>query len=438
MGGVFARHRKLWFRVKGPSGKWTNLRSGFSVGQEELARQALKSLEETIAAGGQLPLPVKRAKAVTVGEYAERWLAERKTRGLATAEDDESRLDTHIRPLLGSMPLDEVRPRHIRDFVRSLRAREGRRGQIAPRTIRHLYFQVRSIFQDALVDELISSNPCVLKRGDLPKKVDKDPAWRVGAIFAPSEVKQLLTDARTPDDRPTHYALLFLGGMRFGESAALRWVHYDSTIRPLGRLVIARAFSTRLRKEDAVKTEMPRELPVHPLLAEFLSRWRQSGWPKLMGREPIAEDLIMPSRVACDRNRAVNLGLERFHEDLRRLELRPRRLHDARRTFITLARQGGANKEILRWVTHGGTTDIMDVYTTPSWEARCSAVLSVRVRMDREDSADRLPPTREGGRAEMSFEDLKMRLEEALQAWTAQPDESRLRRELVAMLHGLC
>jgi hypothetical protein len=31
---------------------------------------------------------------------------------------------------------------------------------------------------EAVVDELIDSNPCVLKRGELPGKIDKDPTGR--------------------------------------------------------------------------------------------------------------------------------------------------------------------------------------------------------------------------------------------------------------------
>jgi hypothetical protein len=75
----------------------------------------------------------------------------------------------------------------------------------------------------------------------------------------------------------------------------------------------------------------------------------------------------------------VGLGLERFHEDLERLGLRPRRQHDARRTFISLALAGGARKDRLRWVTHGPTGDIVDAYTTLPWETLCNEVLWLRV-----------------------------------------------------------
>jgi hypothetical protein len=51
---------------------------------------------------------------------------------------------------------------------------------------------------DALVDELIESNPCMLHRGELPAKIDKDPGWRTSATFTTREVEQLISDLRIP------------------------------------------------------------------------------------------------------------------------------------------------------------------------------------------------------------------------------------------------
>ncbi len=76
------------------------------------------------------------------------------------------------------------------------------------------------MFEDALADDLIESNPCAIKRGELPAKIDKDPTWRSGAVFTREEVEQLLSDDRIPEERRTLYALLFLGGMRIGEAEA--------------------------------------------------------------------------------------------------------------------------------------------------------------------------------------------------------------------------
>jgi hypothetical protein len=48
-------------------------------------------------------------------------------------------------------------------------------------------------------------------------------------------------------------------------------------------------------------------------------------------------------------------------------------------TFISLARANGGRPDILRWVTHGRTGDITDVYTTLPWPALCDEVSKLEI-----------------------------------------------------------
>lgn len=112
---------------------------------------------------------------------------------------------------------------------------------------------------DAVAEELIRSNPCVLQRGELPKKKDKDPTWRRGAVFPRDEVQTVISAeaANIPEDRRTLYAIMFLGAMRFGEAAALTRADYDAACSPLGKLVVERSYNTKSRKVKETKTENP-------------------------------------------------------------------------------------------------------------------------------------------------------------------------------------
>ena len=123
--------------------------------------------------------------------------------------------------------------------------------------------------------------------------------------------------------------------------------------RALGRLRVSTAMHAADKREKGVKTDRPREVPVHPTLAKVLATWKLSGWPLYFDRAPGPDDLIVPSRKGSPRS--VAHMLKKFHEDLARLGLRPRRQHDARRTFISLARADGARPDVLRWVSHGPT-----------------------------------------------------------------------------------
>jgi len=67
-------------------------------------------------------------------------------------------------------------------------------------------------------------------------------------------------------------------------------------------------------------------------------------------------------------------------DDLKRLGLCPRRGHDMRRTFITLARADGARADLLKMVTHDQKKDIINIYTSMPWAPLCEEVAKLRVQ----------------------------------------------------------
>jgi len=371
MGSIYPRHRRLWLKFKNERGMWTCRASGFKVGEEKKAKDLLRRIENLVEAG----VEVGGGGPVTVAMWAADWLETRRRKGVVVADDYESRLKLHILPKLGHLRLDEVRVVHIAEMVQSLKEKK-----LAPRTIRHIYFQTHGMFQKAVRRELLAVNPCVLDEDDLPAKVDHDPEWRQTAIYGRAEIEQIIVDERIPWDRRMYDALLFLAGVRFGEASALRWRHYDAEMKPLGRLSIAKSYNTKLKAEKEVKTKVPRDVPVHPVLASLLAEWKLSGWPAMFGRTPGPDDLIIPSRLG--KNRSANHMLKKFHQDLRRLGIRARRQHDLRRTFISLCLGDGGRSDILRWVTHSRPrTATIDDYTTLVWNPLCEEVAKLRITL---------------------------------------------------------
>jgi integrase len=372
-GKHLSRHRRLWLKFKNEKGSWVCRPSGLKVGQEKKAKELLKRVENLVEVGGAVP----GSGPLTVAKWSEMWLATRRRKGIMVADDYESRLKLHILPKIGHLRLDEVRVGHVAELVQSLRDKK-----LAPRTVRHIYFQCHGMFQKAIRRELLAANPCVLDEDDLPAKVDHDPEWRQTAIYSRDEIEQIIVDERIPWDRRMYDALLFPAGIRFGEASALRWRHYDSEIGPLGKLSIARSYSTKLKAEKEVKTKTPRDVPVHLVLAELLADWKKSGWPAMFGREPGPDDLIIPSRLG--KNRSANHMLKKFHQDLERLGIRARRQHDLRRTFISLCLGDGGRSDILRWVTHSRPkAATIDDYTTLVWNPLCEEVAKLRIALRR-------------------------------------------------------
>lgn len=336
-------------------------------------RRAIALFEQLLerAADGE-DAPEKK----TLSDVYDGWLKRRAARGLRNVANERTQLELHVLPSLGKMPLGEIRVRHVRDCIDELRG-----GELAPRTVRSIYGTMHKLFADLIVDEVLAATPCVLTKDQLPPIRDKDPEWRANAVFTRSELELLISAPMIPWDRRVLNAIKLLTGVRFGEAAGLRFRDLDRHAAPLMRLVIARSY------DKSTKTEIPRLVPVHAVLARILLEWERDGFRRLFGRDPVADDLIVPSRRTRIRSRHQHRA--KFLDDLERLGLRARRVHDTRRTFITLARVDGAPRDVLQHITHAPKRGIIDLYTTLPWPTLCAAVSCLRVRLLRSDEIPR-------------------------------------------------
>jgi integrase len=375
MGSVYKRADSAfyWVAFEDAQGK-RRLKSSKSA-DEGVANRMLASIERKVRAEKESGIPVAQGP-ITVAAYAKKWLKEREERGISNVQDDTSRL-AHVLPTLGSMVLSSVRHRHIVTAIREVE----KKGELAPRSILNAYGALRLMFGDAVTEELIETSPATLKRhrGELPKRRDKNPEWRALAIFEREEVEILISDERIPLRQRVLYAVLFLTGVRINEVTPRRWRDYDAVAVPLGRLTVSTAYARKHRRVKAPKTGNARLVPVHPTLARVLAEWKMRGWRETYGRDPKADDLIVPS--AHGSTLSSNKELDNLKAALAMLGLRPRRQHDSRRTFITLAQVDGGRREILETVTHDPKGDITSLYTTFPWPTRCAEVAKLNIHL---------------------------------------------------------
>lgn len=378
-GRIYPRAGRLVLAFKDATGRWQQRRTSYTVGQEAAAELLLAEIREALETGKEWS-----TGPLTVRAYAARWIEGRKSH-VASWKDDLARLEQHVLPSIGDMLLADVRPRHLRTLIQALRLKaaklrslEDAPRKLAPRTIRSVYSAASAMFRDAALEGLIEHSPAILRRETLPKVRDANPTWRQSALFTAGEAESLISDPRIPEDRRIFYALLFLAGCRFGEAAALRWRALEEA-EPLDRFTVSVSYSAALKKEKGTKSETSRVVPVHPVLAKMLAGWKLRGWIDLRGRVAGPDDLIVPSRKGTFRS--AQHMLKRFHEDCDRLGLRRRRLHDTRRTFISLALAGGADRESVRWIAHGRPADVLGFYTEADWSRLCAAVLAVRIEL---------------------------------------------------------
>jgi integrase len=367
---IFAKNGKWWAKLKGlrKPGKWDSKPTTFA------ATEANRDIALSVAIEMQalLDAQVSVETELTVEGYATRWLASREGKRESHA-DDVGRINNHVLPVLGPMRMADVRPRHVRDLVRKLNENPA----LAPRTVRNIYSVLRSMMAEAVADEVIPVNPCAIKPGELPTKVDKDPEWRELATFTMDEVTALCSDPRIPAERRVQYACKALAGLRHGEVAGLLWRHLLPDA-PLAKLTIARSYL-----KTRTKTEVTRPVPVHAELARVLRHWR-ALWSTVHGRPPGADDLVTPTRAGTvvDANDAVRY----FKDDLATLGLRieagehrDRGGHDLRAWFITTCLEHGASAEALMRVTHTKRRDVQSGYTRLPWPAICAAVAKMPI-----------------------------------------------------------
>ncbi len=398
MGTVYKRWKTLWIKYVDESGKRVAKSSGFKVGHETEARALLDEIERRIAervvpavlTGQRASDAVDDASrllgakvGLTVRGYGEKWIAGRRGR-VESVGDEEGRLNNHVYPRIGHLLMREIRPRHIRDFILDLSSAKVRRrgtgkgegtSKIAPRTVRHVFATLHRMFKSAVIDEVIETNPVMVEKGVLPKNVDKDPTWRAGAVFDRGELVSLISDARIPMQRRVLNALKGLAALRHGEAAGIRWMHYLTNTEPLGKLVVARSY-----EKERTKTQVSREVPVHPVLASILGAWRTIGWKATFGRDPNPDDLIVPR--ADGTVWEAHDADDYFKADLETLGLRKRRGHDLRRTFITLTQVDGGRRDLLKVITHGASADdIINLYTSFPWPALCAEVAKLAITL---------------------------------------------------------
>ncbi|NVB81781.1 MAG: hypothetical protein HOV81_25525 [Kofleriaceae bacterium] len=384
MSSVFQKPgRKQWYaRIKGAKvpGKWSDVPTN----------ETDRDRAERFAAAAQKAIDKKnniaRPDVLTLKEWVRRWLLKRAEAG-HDWKKDRGRLDNHVLPVLGSLELAEVTTALIAELVHDLRFKK----KLANRTVRNVYSVLAAAFRDARIAGHVNQTPCILGDEQLGQVVDADPEWRDGALFTRDEVEAMIGDSRIPADRQLVYAFGLLAGLRPGEGAALRWRHYNATREPLGMLTVAKAYSTTRSEEKGTKTNAVKYVPVHPVLAEMLAQWRAIGWPAMFGREPEPDDLIVPlppdvkrTKRTGERFRGWDYTGRRWREiDLAALGWRSRSVYDTRATFITLALEDGANRDIIRSrITHTPPKrDAFDGYDRGErWTETCREVSKLRIR----------------------------------------------------------
>ena len=160
---------------------------------------------------------------LTLTEWMEQWQADHSVhKRPGTRAREASAINRHIKPLLGSMVISDLRPLDLQQFVTKVAA------EVGPGTTRAVYAVVRACLNDAANLELISHSPT---RG-----IKLPPLARTNVTtLRPAELHALAAAIEEPW-RPMIYVAATCG-LRFAEKPGRgrgtldRWSRYRSSSR---------------------------------------------------------------------------------------------------------------------------------------------------------------------------------------------------------------
>ena len=156
------------------------------------------------------------------GAVLERYVQEEIPKRFSTQHAYLSYINNHIRPKWGECSLTEVKPLAVRDWLKSIQDKEGRR-PLAGKTKGHIKGLMHRIFDCAMLWEYLppDRNPMSLVRIEGSSKRRRKPR-----VLTPEEFAKLIT-ALDREPCRTMVILALCTGVRCSELVALKWNDFD-------------------------------------------------------------------------------------------------------------------------------------------------------------------------------------------------------------------
>jgi len=225
---------------------------------------------------------------MTVNEYAAAWLNDRERRKLTTVSDDRGRLDLHVLPHIGTIPIAAVTRDDLKRLVATLdekvrtAAEKGER--FSWKTAVHVWGNVTKMFSDAVKSKnpelcVLTSNPCADVAGpDRGKDKRKQYLW-------PAEALAFMACEEIPLVWRRLFAVTTYLYARPEEVEALEWGTdldlYHGTCSITKAVERARGRSVKKGAEKEPKTTNAiRTVPIDPALLPLLEAMRKEAGGK--------------------------------------------------------------------------------------------------------------------------------------------------------------
>ncbi|MDD4923397.1 MAG: site-specific integrase [Dehalococcoidales bacterium] len=288
----------------------------------------------------------------TLLEYLERWLKDYVNINLAprTAEGYQLIMHRHIIPTLGSKYLTQLKPEHLQNYY-SDKLATG----LSAQTVRHHHTALHKALQTAVEWGLLTRNVADAVKSPKPKCTEMK-------IWNEYELTTFIEQAKGSPYYALFYTALFTG-MRRSELLALKWGNVDLM---LCQIHVCRSMHVLIGGEiifSAPKTAKgKRMISLSPSATSVLREHREQQQLERLGT-PITDENF----VFCNidgKPLLSNTITHAWSKLIKRLGLKPIRLHDARHTHASLMLKQGAHPKIVQErLGHSGIQITLDTYS---------------------------------------------------------------------------
>lgn len=291
---------------------------------------------------------------LTVAEYLEQWLEDRKAKWApSTHLDYSTNVHKHIAPRIGGLSLARLTPTRVREFYAMAQA-DG----ASSRIMHGIHYTLTAALNRAVKEELIRANPC--QKVDAPHHKPKE-----FQPLTPQQVGTFLGVAR----QERLYALwliLCTTALRRGEACGLRWVDLDlegGRLSVRQELIVVGGYN--VVKEPKTASSMA-PVPLLPEVVQALKDWQTVQAVEKATAGPEWEEhgfvFCQPNGKALHPN---NLQKRDFKRLLASAGLPTSiRIHDLRHTVATTLFAAGVHPKLASaFLRHARTSTTQDIYT---------------------------------------------------------------------------
>jgi len=294
--------------------------------------------------------------------WLDKWLQSYKKGNLkpSTYDSYENRINVHIKPDLGEIPIEKLQTHMIQDFYnKKLRSgKEDSKGVLSARSVRHLHTIICSSLDQAVQDGLLQINVA---------KSAKPPIVRRKKMNTMSldDLVKFVNSVKT-DKHYATYIIAITTGLRRGELLGLCWdcVDLDNGTISIERQLLVLKEGVVL--DDGTKSKLSRRkvtLTDDGIKALNKHKAKQDGLKKMLTDVGYIDNNLVFSR---DDGSFLDPRefTKRFQRNLEKAGLPKIRLHDLRHTHASLLLEKDLHPKIVQdRLGHSSITTTLDIYS---------------------------------------------------------------------------